>query len=455
MKKKTHLYLIAVVAVFMLIGIAIALIPPPPANQDLGIYDTVFGSFTEEECEECHSSGVPDRHHMLVPDEGYECLDCHPVGPGGQGIAIIRDCTNSSCHTATPHHETQDALDRHCSECHGSFVDDYDDGHYIPTYDPSLVTPDTSYNWINETTGEKWGGCEACHEANTTPVTGPEIADNYETHHNLGSVSENCSTCHFNGAALDIRTCEDCHGIKSLHNIQYDYANTSGMLGYGHLGDNWDCMGCHAWYEYASAPQTGPIIPSIAGVSPAKLVAGEETVVTITGTNFLNAMGDITYTSDAVIDTGVETMTLVPDSITASEIKVTIPVLDEGSCGLYVVKSGMKSKLMPIMIVTPVTIDSATIEEEVNVVISGSGFSEYDSLFAEWIGVTIEHTTRNKRKTVTLDCSIVSWSDVEVVVNCPDASSGDLVTVDALFGSDSAEITNSDNPHKPPKKPKK
>ncbi len=214
-------------------------------------------------------------------------------------------------------------------------------------------------------------------------------------------------------------------------------------------------MGCHAWYEYASAPQTGPIIPSIAGVSPAKLVAGEETVVTITGTNFLNAMGDITYTSDAVIDTGVETMTLVPDSITASEIKVTIPVLDEGSCGLYVVKSGMKSKLMPIMIVTPVTINSATINKDGNVVISGTGFSEYDPSFAKLIGVTIEHTTKNKKTTVTLDCSIVSSSDVEVVVNCPDASSGDLVTIDALSGSDSTEITNSDNPHKPPKKPKK
>ena len=416
----------------------------------MGVYDTVFGDFAEDDCRECHSSGLPDRHHMLVEEGEYECLDCHPVGPGGQGVTIIRDCTNSSCHTSTPHHDTQDALDRHCSHCHGSLVDDYDDGHYIPSYPPSLVTPDTSYNVMNDTTGKKWGGCEACHEANTTPVPGPAIYDNYETHHNLGSVSATCSICHFDGSALDIRKCEECHGVNSLHNIQYDYDNTSGMLGYGHLGDNWDCMGCHAWYEYASAPQTGPIIPCIDGVSPARLVAGEQTVVTVTGTNFRNTVGDTAYTSDVVIESGAGTITLTPDSITASELVVTVPPLEEGGCGLYVVKSDMKSKMATMVVVPPVTIDSATIAGD-NVVISGSGFSEYDSSFDEWIGVTIEHTTG--RRTVTLDCSIVSWSDTQIVVTCQEASRRDLVTVDALYGSDSDRIGYE--PVKPPKKPKK
>jgi len=431
-------YLALAIAVIALVGIAIAVVPPPPANQNLGIYDTVFGSFTEEQCEECHSSGVPDRHHMLVPDEGYECTDCHPVGPDG-GVAMIRDCTDSSCHTATPHHESQDALDRHCSECHGSLVDDYDDGHYIPTYPISLITPNPSYNWINFTTDEKWGGCEACHEANTTVVPGPAIDDNYETHHNLGSVSDNCSICHFDGAALNIRKCEECHGINSLHNIQYDYATTEGVPGYGHIGDNWDCMGCHAWYEYASASQTRPITPSVYGVSPAKLVAGEETVVTVTGTNFRNTVNDIACTSDVVIDTGAETITLTPDSITDSEITVTIPVQGEGSCGLYVVKSGMKSKLNPITVVPPVTIDSATIKDG-NVVIIGSGFSEYDSLFSDFLGVTILHKV-DENKIVELPTDIVSWSDTLIEVKCLDASFEDVATLNVLFGSASVKIT--------------
>jgi hypothetical protein len=47
-------------------------------------------------------------------------------------------------------HETRDALDKHCSNCHGNIVDDFDDGHYIPEYPVSLVTPDTRYKVINE-----------------------------------------------------------------------------------------------------------------------------------------------------------------------------------------------------------------------------------------------------------------------------------------------------------------
>ena len=442
-RKKALLGITLVIAILALVSIAMALIPPPPANQDLGIYDTVFGEFDEAGCRECHSSGLPDRHHMLVPNEGYECLDCHPVGPGGQGVTIIRDCTNSSCHTSTPHHETQEALDRHCSECHGSFVDDYDDGHFIPEYDPSLVTPDTSFKVENETTGKKWGGCEACHEANTTWVPGPPIMDNYETHHNLGSVSTNCSICHFDGAALDIRTCEDCHGVNSLHNIQYDYDNTTGMLGYGHLGDNWDCMGCHAWYEYEAAPQTGPIIPDIDEVNPASLVAGDETVVTIIGTNFVNAMGDITYTSDVVVDNGIEAITLTPDSITASEIVATIPALGEGIYGLQVDKSGVKSKLASLVVTPEVKIESATINGD-NVDIIGTGFNGYDPSYDEWLGVTVEHVTG--KKTSILESTIVSWTDTAITVNCPDARLRDRVTVNALYGSDSALIT---------KKPKK
>jgi hypothetical protein len=450
-KRKRLLSGLTILIAVLAIGIAIAIVPPPPANQDMGVYDTVFGEFAEDDCRECHSSGLPDRHHMLVEDGEYECLDCHPVGPGGHGVTIIRDCTNSSCHTSTPHHDTQDALARNCSHCHGSLVDDYDDGHYIPPYPPSLVTPDTSYNVINATTGKKWGGCEACHEANTTPVPGPAIYGNYETHHNLGSVTANCSWCHntTGGELLDIRKCEECHGVNSLHNIQYDYANTEGDLGYGHLGDNWDCMGCHAWYEYASAPQTGPIIPCIDGVSPARLVAGEQTVVTVTGTNFRNTVGDTAYTSDVVIETGAGTITLTPDSITASELVVTVPALDEGTGGLHVVKRGiksdMKSKMAPIVVAPPVSIDSATIKKD-TVIIRGSGFGdEPDESWDEWLGVDVS----------TRETSIVSWRDARIVVNCPDAESGDLVTVDALYGSDSAEIAGSDNPNKPPKKPKK
>jgi len=427
-----------------IVGIAIAAIPPPPANQDLGIYDTVYGEFAEDDCRACHSSGVPDTHHLLVQNEGYECTDCHPVKTdpdGGTGVEVIRNCV--VCHEASPHHGAPDAVARHCSHCHGSYVDDYDDGHSIPTYNPSMVTPDTSYTAKDNATGKKWGGCEGCHEPDDASV--PKIYSNPYTHHNLGNLSLKCDICHGDsGNLLNIRKCEECHGTKSLHNIQYNYTSTKGQLGYGHVGDSWDCSGCHAWYvAYSDAPQTGPIIPGIDQVRPTRIVAGEVTVINVTGTNFLNTVGGINYTSDVVIDTGEETITLAPDSITDSEIVVTFPALDSGCYGLYVVKDVMRSELVTITFAPPVTIDSATINGG-SVVISGSGFGEYDSLYSEYLGVTVESTTDD---TATVDCAIGSWSDTMIVITCPDASAGDLAIVDALYGSDSTELSIPASPH--------
>ena len=426
------------VAGLAIVGIAIAAIPPPPVDQVLGIYDTVCGEFAEEDCRACHDAGVPDAHHLLVQNEGYECTDCHPVqvdSDDGTSVEVIRNCV--VCHTSSPHHEAQAAVDRHCSECHGSYVDDFDDGHVIPTYAPSLITPDTSYRAPDppaEPGAKKWGGCEACHEPDDTAT--PAIYSNPATHHNLGNLSLECDMCHVD-AQLNIRKCEQCHGVNSLHNIQYDYANTKGEYGYGHVGDNWDCAGCHAWYvAYSgSAPQTGPIIPSIDQVSPARIVAGEETVMTITGTNFRNTVCGVNYTSDVVINTGDKIITLAPDSITDSEMIVTV-ALDSGRYGLNVVKSKMRSRLMAITVAPSVTINSATIADD-TAVICGSGFSEYDPSYSEYHGVTVESGTVAD----VVDCVIVSWSDTMIVVTCPDARPGDLATVDALYGSDSAELS--------------
>jgi len=437
-KRKRILYGLTMLIVVMTIGVALAIVPPPPANQDLGIYDTVCGEFAEEDCRACHSSGVPDTHHLLVPNAGYGCIDCHQVindPDGSTGVGVIRDCV--VCHAASPHHEAQAAVDRHCSHCHGSFVDDYDDGHSIPTYEPSLITPDTSYTVEDAATGKKWGGCEACHEPDKTLV--PPIYSNPETHHTLGSLSLECDMCHGNTNngenLLSIRKCEDCHGTTSLHNIQYDYANTKGQLGYGHVGDNWDCAGCHAWYvvAYSDAPQTGPIVPSIDQVNPASLWAGVENVVTITGDNFEGTVNDIYYTSEVVIVDGAETITVEPDFITATEIVATIPSLDSGSYGLRVVKSGMDSNLVPIVVVPQATIDSATIRRSI-VTLRGSGFGDELEEQYELFGVAV--TCEGN----ALEASIVSWSDSRVVVECPAAAVGDIATVTTLHDSDSATI---------------
>ena len=373
MIRKGLIYLATTLMILLLVSLAIAAIPPPPVNQEIGLYDTIFTGFTTEECEECHTGNNPDRHHALIDSEGKKCLDCHTRTNGT--FDPFRNC--SDCHSSSPHHVTDDALDYNCSKCHGSFVDDYEDGHVIPTYAISPITPNTSYEFINES-GSKIGGCEACHEPDLS--ANPEIRSNQDTHHNLsGFTVNNCDLCHSSisttgtpgqgDVVLKIRYCERCHGIKSLHNIQYDYPNTKGELGNGHIGIDWDCLGCHGYpalYGISSADDTmaaqfniaslassggsatGPIIitPTIYNVSPSTITAGEDTAITIEGLNFINQFNGTNYTSNVVLDNDLLPVPMVikPDYINTTQIVATINgTLKSGNYDLWVVKEDMRS----------------------------------------------------------------------------------------------------------------
>jgi hypothetical protein len=455
------------IGIILLVGLVMAVIPPPPANQNLGIYDSEYSVLGESDCRTCHDTGVPDAHHLLVPSGEYGCTDCHPTitNPDGSpgGITMERAC--EVCHMEggivdpplsanSPHHATADAIARQCSACHGSYVDDFDDGHYIPTYEPSLVTPDTSFKIFNETSERYWGGCEACHQEDLTAV--PFIQSNYENHHDIqldtgGACSE---ACHRGAKYLDIRTCEDCHGVESLHNIQYDFANTNGTPGYGHVGDNWDCNGCHAFWDAGTiAPLQGPITPEASGVvSSGDLVEGQTVTLTVIGNNFINGAYGAIFDPQVVISDGTNTEILTLESATDTEIVATWTPQQSGMYVLYVVKSDMRSRSYPIGVGIDMSIISA-VKDGDNVIITGTGFGDRPPAeFGDYLGVTILH--QNKKKTVELPNDIVSWSDTEIVVNCPDASSRDLATIKALFGSASAEITGDEPTPKPTKTPK-
>jgi len=327
---KGSTFLITGIAVLLLISIAIAVVPPPPANQYIGLNDTAFGGFEEPECRECHSSGLVDRHHLLLYEE-YECTDCHNIT--SQGLEFTRDCLD--CHFSSPHHVTEAADNGTCSECHGDFVDDFDDGHVIPTYEKSLVTPYTDYNPdVYNETGFKIGGCEVCHDAGY-----PNIFSNAGTHH---GTNISCDKCHSGQAGvLDIRKCEDCHGIRSLHSIQHDYNNTKGAPGYGHIADDWDCWGCHGWYDLYGNATAGAnvtmilslelsdigepddcnnIVPSLNDISSDPVSVGD--IVCITGSNFLYT----TDGGDAIVKVMLDEIEVTPDSVSDTEITITVEV---------------------------------------------------------------------------------------------------------------------------------
>ncbi|HEY9246380.1 MAG TPA: IPT/TIG domain-containing protein, partial [Candidatus Methanoperedens sp.] len=344
-----------------------------------------------------------------------------------------------------PHHNTTQAQNRSCEFCHGSFIDNWADGHYVPTYAMSLVTPDTKYKVVNATTGKKWGGCEGCHEPSAiVPGVPLVIVRNQDTHHNEvvgvtgGPTGPSCLWCHNTTAgAVNIRSCEQCHGVKSLHNIQYDYANTTGTLGHGHIGANWDCNGCHAWYVAGQDGPVGPLVPDISSVSTNDFISGQTTVLTINGNNFVNTVNGVTYTSTVKIvsETGAVT-TLTPTTISASQIKVTVPSLSVGTYALYVSKDGgasgeLKSKEVPITVSSKVTISSAKLSSG-TITITGTGFGLKPTTNAQQY-VTIVHAG----KTYYSD-SITSWSNTQIKAKSSVARSGDTVTVTRADGSGQA-----------------
>jgi hypothetical protein len=345
-----------------------------------------------------------------------------------------------------PHHETLDAQERHCSRCHGNLVDDYDDGHYIPPYDVSEVTPDTKFKVVNESSGKKWGGCEACHEQNLEN----DIPSNNKSHHRLGSLSgfnppnnSKCAACHDTHSGQFgpdfIRYCERCHAVKSLHNIQWDFANTSGSLGNGHVGQNWDCMGCHAWYVAGDvAPGTDIIVPNIETISTNKVLEGDTTSFNIKGTNFVTTVGGITHSSVAVITDGTNFNTVNPTSISPTTMTITIPSLSRGAYGIYLLTNGsVKSNKFSLVSLPKVTINTAK-KSSSTVTITGSGFGTYDPVYTRYVNVTI----KDKTGAITRNISQVnSWSDTIIKVTSSNAVVGDTATVNSIYGSKSARVS--------------
>jgi len=446
-KKSVFSALLTVSLVFGATAVLMAKTPPPPANQYLGIYDAKFASFTKDDCLVCHISDevlVP-KHHALINTKNMMCLDCHTMIPDGTGGFVFDDFrTCSKCHTATPHHTSAKAVALDCQACHGSFIDNPQDGHYVPTYPVSSVTPMPSGRAVTDPLGNVVvvQGCEACHQPDATAIdpntnTTRAIFSNKDTHHGTGI--QNCNLCHdFNKA--DIRQCEACHGVKSLHNIQKkSTANATIVpgaeeLGYGHVGNNWDCQGCHwSWYGNSTNTMTSAVVPALTGQSSYTLTAGKTNALTLTGSAFTNVdANNVTYNPTVTITSATTSLTLTPNSITDSEIQVTIPALLPGIYNVQVVKTGVKSNLAKITVIPELAIKAAALAAKGTVTITGSGFgpkppAEYKSGLGVSVGTTM--------------AKIVSWSDTKIVASSLQFKEDAMLTVKTINGSISKQIT--------------
>ena len=240
MKIRLTVSVVIACASMFLVSVSSADVPAPPVNQFIGMKDVPFSALTEADCLFCHEQipGEESVHHLTPTAQGTDS----PIGDPNVG-----DCT----------------------PCHGAVVNDIGDGHTIPTYDPSLVTPSPS-NGDGEplnSRGNGAGACDYCHDEDDW--ASPTIFSNEILHHNTDFISDStkCEWCHniHDPINVQIRTCQGCHGLYSLHNIQVDSLNPANFgsiiiggedAGYGHLGSEDDCWGCHG-FPFPSVPDPG------------------------------------------------------------------------------------------------------------------------------------------------------------------------------------------------------
>ncbi len=501
MKKKLFFPLIVALSFKLVISIPVwADVPAPPANQIIGVNDGVFNDLAEADCRLCHENPdqfpvedetIPNRHHLLVgsiiptntdapfgiPGSPYECLSCHTVDTSSGSVEFLVERNCRECHIQanifelTVHHRTDEAMGNlpqgpDCKVCHGSLVDNIEDGHYIPTDPPTGGTPKRSggSGLPLNSEGNGAGACDYCHSTGTgdsaipgiDSASGLLVYSNEDTHHmagfwgGFGAHGFVCFWCHDFNLPFEeqIRVCENCHGRDSLHNIQTD-SDGDGIInpgvelpGYGHLGDPDDCWGCHAFSHHmsasstylstSSAPESGPIVPHINRINASVLTAGTESAVTLEGSAFTNLSGGIELTSNVLLTASDgSSIELIPDSINEGILTVTIPgTVAVDNYHIKAVKLNKFSNPVVISIKPDVSItDVRCNKKDRTVTITGENFGEKPEGTDEFINVEVNGQPSD----------IISWTDIEINANVSRCASTYIVTVNALFGSDTAK----------------
>jgi len=466
-------------------------VPPPPANQSIGLLDGVFNNLEEAECRICHDdpnvAGDPDnvtRHHLLYgqeippnsvvpnpdasPNGTYTCLSCHREGTpeecGGVICFIVeRDCLE--CHVQIPgeasvHHLTDAAQGKlppaedqgtlgvgDCVICHGSLVKDIGTAT-IPTYNPSLVTPATSGGDGDPSNiyGNGAGACDYCHDFDGLPPADRLIWSNFDTHHNTGVFIDSetgetddsrCQWCHGTINVLDIRVCEECHDYETLHNIQADSDGDGTIIiggelaGYGHVGRDAGPGDSDCWGCHGFA---FPAASAPASGPLAPYISSSNIKVMTAGSDTAITLTGAAFTN---ISGTVEWTSSVLLTSAAYVQELTPDSMSEGSMTVTIPGSTPAGSYT-LMAVKDDQVQSNPVVLSIipAVAITGIDCSE-DTLTITGTGFGDAPPASAEEyinaKVGGMKAEIISWTDTEIVAAVPFCS--DAVTVNALFGS--------------------
>ncbi len=433
---------------------------------------------------------LPDRHHLRVdtpigeysaspfpeksPDGTHKCTTCHamdwvedpsrPLGgyfrfalePTGAEFRNCLNCHQQKVGVASVHHLTAKAQAAQCNACHGSLINDPNGELWVLRVIPSM-SPNPGFGDGNiGDTGHREGGCRYCHNGGADDVSGrvvPGPNANMLTHHGTGlgqpgsGSVHTCSLCH---DAIPpnhtLQGCVRCHAPTSLHSIQAD-SDGDGVAGtyeeqpfFGHIGTSKDCMGCHMGGSAApasvmsaaaadSAPLFGPLLPEIERISTTKIIEGEPSVLSFTGSGFLVATAENDIATKVVLipmDSGEPPLEIVPGNVAFTTMEVQVPpTLAPGSYTVSAVNGTMVSIPVNLVVTPAVKINSASCNSG-TVTINGAGFSSYLDAVDSGTGVVDMEDGEQ--------CAIESWVDTEIVASCGSAVDG-LVRVASVFGS--------------------
>jgi hypothetical protein len=551
--KSLKLVISALLLFAVLVGVGYALTPPPPppppVNQNIGLYDSTIdllqtNATDQSACRACHLTtgtvipgpggynttvvgGVPTRHHSLLPrnvinprtNAPFGCTDCHPSTPGiGFGILLDRSCVN--CHNGTdfwansiggnvgnitrPHHVNTSyassnignpAANRTCNLCHGSYVANYNDGHYKPSYATDfMITPYATFKATNTSQpdglgGNKvWGGCLSCHVED--PGATPSIESNYYNHHKTingfsryggTTVFQNASTPFNLAGAPGGRSCFVCHVVSASGSpLRFNVTNpftgelviramelrnstieATSLIEPGTTNITFNGTGCEKCHDVRSLHnidnppyvQNGPQgdghiqndldcygchnswLPAVS-LEPGAIIPSVDTispsVIAVGTATTLTITGGNFVNGVYTSVVTVDGVTYTPTSITDSQIVVSISALAAGSHQVQVVKGGdTLSKLSVLTVVPKATITSVKLNKG-TLTITGTGFGAKPTNAQYY--VSVKDASGNQ----IISTSISKWSSTQIMAKNSAAKSGRIVTV---MTADTGETT--------------